>query len=161
MSRKTIAVVASFILGCAASSSSTGSSTSSDAAPNKKVPVPSEIPVREYMGALAREVHELDGRLQSGSDPESMRAGLGRILEIADDLERDHGGETGHPLIANNLERFVREVKYAMDSVEHPQHGLVYAGRVVGACATCHDVRACPFDSYSRCVDKSTPPSAL
>ncbi|MEM6729928.1 MAG: hypothetical protein AAF658_00140 [Myxococcota bacterium] len=118
--------------------------------------------IRAYMWALAGEVRALDEELSfeeaTDADRYVVESKLKRILDITDDLALDNQ-TIQHPLVGQGLGHFKAQVSFAIASIENQELSYVSAGKVIGACATCHDVRACPFDSYSRCVDFKAPPS--
>ncbi|MEO1483889.1 MAG: hypothetical protein AAFU77_17400 [Myxococcota bacterium] len=112
--------------------------------------------VREYMWAMARTIRALDEELSLGegseADRDAVAGHLSRIDSIAGDLAKDNV-RIKHPMLDDHLERFRGEVRYAIEQNRVQSAGYMNAGRVVGACSTCHDVRACPFDRSSRCIE--------
>lgn len=137
---------------------------SDTAAPTASEPAaPTEVEraeVREYMWALSNEVRALDEELDFGAasdgDRYAIQATLERILAITEDLQEENRS-IRHPVLSGALPRFRSQVEYALAQARDESPSYVSAGKVIGSCATCHDVRACPFDSYSRCIEKKAP----
>lgn len=151
-----------FCFACATSTPSKTSATKESSLGSK--PQKAELSdedvgrVREYMWALAGQVRGLDEELtfdqNTDADRFAVKQRLEKILEIVDDLDEDNHS-IGHPVIADGLGRFRAEVVFALDTQQSEKGVLLNAGKVIGSCATCHDIHACPFDSYARCVDTS------
>ncbi len=137
----------------------TGTAEVSDTAPSF-VSSEERAEVREYMWALANEVRALDEELEFGKtsdgDRYAIEAELERILAITDDLQRANQA-IRHPMLSASLPRFREQVEFALIQARDESPTYVTAGKLIGSCSTCHDVRACPFDSYSRCIEEKDP----
>lgn len=134
--------------------------TPPEAPPEPEVSAEDRARIREYMWALALEVRALDEELSvdGGSDGDhyAVQVKLERIRAIIRDLEAEND-RIQHPMLTESLSRFAEQVDFALRAAQAAEPSFVTAGKVIGSCSTCHDTRACPFDSYSRCIDESAP----
>jgi hypothetical protein len=98
--------------------------------------------VRSAMQQLAFDVSRLDDLMrQPGPIEETRRARIAELLAAMDGTAQGlatHGRPTNHPLIADHLDGFRRELATARASIasERPNYYLV--GSVSGACLVCH-----------------------
>ena len=100
--------------------------------------------VGSAMEELAYHTRELN-RLMRG--PETPLQGRNEIIANLQAMERaagqldQSGWPTNHPLIDMNLANFLRDIRYARESVERDPANFLLAGTVAGACVYCHGGR--------------------
>jgi len=100
--------------------------------------------VSSAMGELAYHMRELN-RLMRG--PETPLQHRTEIIENLQAMERSagqldqSGWPTNHPLIDMNLASFLRDIKFARESVERDPPNFLLAGPLMGACVYCHGGR--------------------
>ncbi len=92
------------------------------------------------MHALARGVNRVDALLRqtslSEADRSEISSTLTSLVEIAQGLGKT--GETNHPELDANLDRFVRDLNAAATSAAHDPPNYFLAGSVTAACTYCH-----------------------
>ena len=100
--------------------------------------------VGSAMGELAYHTRELN-RLMGGSENPLQRRS--EIIENLQAMERaagqldQSGWPTNHPLIDMNLTKFLRDIRFARESVERDPPNFLLAGPLMGACVYCHGGR--------------------
>ena len=100
--------------------------------------------VGSAMEELAYHTRELN-RLMRG--PETPLQGRSEIIENLQAMERaagqldQSGWPTNHPLIDMNLANFLRDIRFARESVERDPPNFLLAGSLMGACVYCHGGR--------------------
>lgn len=120
--------------------------------------------VRESMWALSWAVRELDSELAEHDDDDDDLAKteaqkIAEILQITRDLDAQQVA-VEHPMLGPKLDVFIAQLDFLQQQAEKDEAKVAGANAIVAQCSTCHDVRACPFDSYATCVDVEKAPSA-
>lgn len=96
-------------------------------------------------------------RTLARTQPDQLDAAeLVRHLDAVAVIARDVAQKTllpEHVSLKKNIQGFLREIDYARSGVVRRPQNLGPAANIGGACAYCHDLKACPFDVYQRCVD--------
>lgn len=101
--------------------------------------------VRDTMRAIAVQVNALDDTLRAtdlepAARQESVTQLLTAIEGAASSLE-GKGDATNHPLLDENLGRFLADVRQARQAAERDPPSYMLAGNVTGACRYCHGPR--------------------
>ena len=100
------------------------------------------------MGEMAIQVGLLDSALEKTmfSDPENSEAVRGEILDALNNINRIasrlQSGSAGssHPFMEDFMGDFVNEVDKARSAASLAEPRYYFAGKVAGACASCHKV---------------------
>jgi hypothetical protein len=100
--------------------------------------------VRSTMGELAYHTRELNRLMHASEDPREQRAEvvaeLRAMERVAEGLNQS-GWPSNHPLIDMNLPNFLRDIRFARESVEREPPNFLLAGSLTGACIYCHGGR--------------------
>jgi hypothetical protein len=100
--------------------------------------------VRSTMGELAYHTRELNRLMHASENPREQRAEvvaeLRAMERVAEGLNQS-GWPSNHPLIDMNLQNFLRDIRFARESVEREPPNFLLAGSLTGACVYCHGGR--------------------
>lgn len=126
---------------------------------------PADLPpegLRPLMWGLASHVRDLVGRLQGERldspdpgkppTPDEAAAILGEMVALVQAV-RALPGTAAHAILGPSVDLFLYELETARRAALATPADLRPAAGVAGACLRCHAIRACPFDSYQKCVD--------
>jgi hypothetical protein len=100
--------------------------------------------LRSTMWQLAYHSRELSQLMRGPDTPQQHR---GEIIEQLRAMESaaarlgQSGWSSNHPLIDMNLPSFRRDIKGALEAVEHDPPNFLLVGPVTGACVYCHGGR--------------------